>query len=162
MKKNLLLTFMFAFIPGAGQMYLKMMKRGLSIMILAGTIIVLMVLLSLPILLIPFFILMAYSYFDTFNIRNLEKEELENYKDQYIWENEEVSKIFGKNEKLKGNRTIGTILIILGVYCLINNIVIETLYMLEQYDLASILSRYIPVIFTSVASIYIGIKMKRR
>ena len=31
MKKNGILTFLFAFVPGAGQMYQGYMKRGLSL-----------------------------------------------------------------------------------------------------------------------------------
>ena len=34
MKKNSFLTFCFAFIPGAGEMYLGMMKKGLAVMLL--------------------------------------------------------------------------------------------------------------------------------
>ena len=32
MKKNSFFTFCFAFIPGAGEMYLGMMKKGLAVM----------------------------------------------------------------------------------------------------------------------------------
>ena len=45
MKKNALLTFIFACIPGAGQMYYGYMKRGLSLItffclfIMAGTLV---------------------------------------------------------------------------------------------------------------------------
>ena len=34
MKKNGILTFLFAFVPGAGQMYQGYMKRGLSLITL--------------------------------------------------------------------------------------------------------------------------------
>ena len=34
MKKNSFLTFCFAFIPGAGEIYLGMMKKGLAVMLL--------------------------------------------------------------------------------------------------------------------------------
>jgi len=36
MKKNGILTLLFAFIPGAGQMYQGYMKRGLSLMLMAA------------------------------------------------------------------------------------------------------------------------------
>ena len=38
MKKNGILTLLFAFIPGAGQMYQGYMKRGLSLMLMAAAI----------------------------------------------------------------------------------------------------------------------------
>ena len=67
MKKNGILTLLFAFIPGAGQMYQGYMKRGLSLMLMAAAI-------SMAAMLIPpiaFALLMVfmYSFFDTFNLR---------------------------------------------------------------------------------------------
>ena len=38
MKKNGILTLLFAFIPGAGQMYQGYMKRGLSLVLMAAAI----------------------------------------------------------------------------------------------------------------------------
>ena len=67
MLKNGLLTLLFAFIPGAGQMYQGYMKRGLSLMLMCCVIGVLAVLFS-P---IAFFLLLVfmYSFFDTLNLR---------------------------------------------------------------------------------------------
>lgn len=67
MLKNGLLTLLFAFIPGAGQMYQGYMKRGLSLMLMCCAICVLAVLFS-P---IAFFLLLVfmYSFFDTLNLR---------------------------------------------------------------------------------------------
>lgn len=67
MLKNGLLTLLFAFIPGAGQMYQGYMKRGLSLMLMCCVICVLAVLFS-P---IAFFLLLVfmYSFFDTLNLR---------------------------------------------------------------------------------------------
>lgn len=67
MLKNGLLTLLFAFIPGAGQMYQGYMKRGLSLMLMCCVIGVLAALFS-P---IAFFLLLVfmYSFFDTLNLR---------------------------------------------------------------------------------------------
>ena len=67
MLKNGLLTLLFAFIPGAGQMYQGYMKRGLSLMLMCCAICVLAALFS-P---IAFFLLLVfmYSFFDTLNLR---------------------------------------------------------------------------------------------
>lgn len=67
MLKNGLLTLLFAFIPGAGQMYQGYMKRGLSLMLMCCAICVLAVLFA-P---IAFFLLVVfmYSFFDTLNLR---------------------------------------------------------------------------------------------
>lgn len=67
MKKNGILTFLFAFVPGAGQMYQGYMKRGLSLItlfflcIMAGMLLEPLVLTAL--------IVWMYSFFDTFNLR---------------------------------------------------------------------------------------------
>ena len=70
MKKNLFLTFCFSFIPGAGQMYQDYMKRGVSICILFVACISVAIMTSLPIFIMPALIVYAYSFFDTYNIRN--------------------------------------------------------------------------------------------
>lgn len=67
MKKNAFLTFIFACIPGAGQMYYGYMKRGLSMItffclfIMAGTLV--------DVLVVGSIIVWMYSFFDTFNLR---------------------------------------------------------------------------------------------
>lgn len=67
MKKNGILTLLFACIPGAGQMYQGYMKRGLSLItlfflcIMAGMLLEPLVLTAL--------IVWMYSFFDIFNLR---------------------------------------------------------------------------------------------
>lgn len=67
MKKNGILTLLFACIPGAGQIYQGYMKRGLSLItlfflcIMAGMLLEPLVLTAL--------IVWMYSFFDTFNLR---------------------------------------------------------------------------------------------
>lgn len=67
MLKNGLLTLLFAFIPGAGQMYQGYMKRGLSLMLMCCVICVLAMLFA-PIALFLMLVFM-YSFFDTLNLR---------------------------------------------------------------------------------------------
>ena len=67
MKKNGILTLLFAFIPGAGQMYQGYMKRGLSLVLMAAAI-------SMAAMLIPpiafaLLVVFMYSFFDIFNLR---------------------------------------------------------------------------------------------
>ena len=67
MMKNGILTFLFAFCPGAGQMYQGYMKRGLSLITMfcvafgASTL--------LEVLYVAMPIVWMYSFFDTFNLR---------------------------------------------------------------------------------------------
>ena len=67
MKKNGILTFLFAFVPGAGQMYQGYMKRGLSLITLFFLCIMTGMLLE-PLALTALIVWM-YSFFDTFNLR---------------------------------------------------------------------------------------------
>lgn len=66
MKKNAFLTFIFACIPGAGQMYYGYMKRGLSMItffclfIMAGTLV--------DVLVVGSVIVWMYSFFDTYDL----------------------------------------------------------------------------------------------
>ena len=68
MKKNGILTLLFAFIPGAGQMYQGYMKRGLSLITMFCLFVVIGVS-TLQVLTIGCAIVWMYSFFDTFNLR---------------------------------------------------------------------------------------------
>ena len=65
MKKNSFFAFCFAFIPGAGQMYLGMMKRGVSLMLAFSVISVAAGFLYLPILTVFLPVLWFFAFFDT-------------------------------------------------------------------------------------------------
>ena len=76
MRKNGFLAFCFAFIPGGGQMYLGMMKKGLLLMGLFSAISFAMMTLYLDFLgcLLP--VIWFYSFFDTLNSRCLSPEQI--------------------------------------------------------------------------------------
>ena len=96
MKKNLFLTFCFSFIPGAGQMYQDYMKRGLSIMILFAIFIALYAMTGISLFMIPVPIIYAYSFFDTYNLRN--KIGTDNQlTDNVIWEEFGIEDYKNKN-----------------------------------------------------------------
>ena len=67
MERNKFLVFCFAFVPGAGQMYLGMMKKGLVIMSVFWTVIAVAVMLNLGVLCVFLPIIWFYAFFDTFN-----------------------------------------------------------------------------------------------
>ena len=72
MKKNGILTFCFAFIPGAGEMYQGYMKRGLSLVMICAAAIALGSLFY-PLVGFAFAVccvVWMYSVFDTFNLRS--------------------------------------------------------------------------------------------
>ncbi len=154
MKKSVFLTFCFSFIPGAGQMYQNYMKRGLSLMCLAGILLILATMTETVIFVIPFLVVMAYSFFDTYNIRNTIGTE-EQMKDDYIISGFD----FGK---LKNNKLLGIGIILIGGYILLNNI----LYGIARetgiqiiIDTIRIIRSYLPSIIVSAITIGVGVKM---
>lgn len=154
MKKNLFFTFCFSFIPGAGQMYQNYMKRGLSIMCLAGILLILAIMLETVIFIIPFLITMAYSFFDTYNIRNSIGTE-EEIKDEYIFKGIDI-------DKVKGNKILGIGILLVGIYLLINNVLYGIARQLEFETLLSailIIRTYFPSLIVSAITIGVGSKM---
>lgn len=158
MRKNLFFTFCFSFIPGAGQMYQGYMKRGGSILLLLTLLCMIAVIISTPIMIFPIMALFAYSFFDTFNIRNrigTDKEIL----DEYIWSNQDLIDIKSKFDISKRHTFFGVILIIFGVYILLNSVIGDLAYDIPYLRIfASLLSNYLPPIIIATICIYVGIK----
>ena len=72
MKKSRLFSLLCACWPGAGEMYLGLMNRGLAIMLLFWGIIILCVSVGSAILLLILPVIWFYSFFDTLTLRNLD------------------------------------------------------------------------------------------
>lgn len=161
MRKNLFLTFCFSFIPGAGQMYQTYMKRGLSIMSLAGLVFWLAFTFDSALFIIPGVIIFAYSFFDTYNLRNMNDQTRAEYKDDYIWNNLSGVKTF---DKINGNKKlIGIVLIILGVYFIGLEILRGLLLDDYAYDIIYAIYDFyrneIPAILVAIACIFGGYKI---
>lgn len=160
MKKNIFLTFCFSFIPGAGQMYQAYMKRGVSIMTMFALIIGIMAVVPIPLFAIPIPVIYAFSFFDTYNIRNkigTDKEE----KDDYLWNNTSFMDILQKFNFKKKNYFVGVILILVGIYILLNTVIYNIairfdIYIIELF--IDSITRYLVPILISAISIGIGVK----
>lgn len=162
MKKNALLTFIFACIPGAGQMYYGYMRRGLSLVTLfcvasgIGAII--------PPILLAAPIIWMYAFFDTYDlIRYLVSGSPK--PDDFIW-GDRIDLGRFKAFTPRGNRIIGWVLVACGVWVLFDSWVapilrdifitlgIEYLY----YNLIG----QLPTIIVAGLLIYFGIKLLGR
>lgn len=159
MKKNLFLTFCFSFIPGAGQMYQQFMKRGLSIMLIFVGLVMLSILVNTPIFAVFIPVIVAYSFFDTYKIRNDIEKNIQ-IQDKYIWDGLKLS-----NDKKDSNKNIkkyiGIILIIFGIYMIFNNFLVDILNSIDNSyinEVIKTIDRYFTTILVSVISIFIGIK----
>lgn len=74
MRKSRILTFLFALWPGAGQMYLGYMKRGVSLMGIFCLLISITGFLNLSFLFFLLPVIWFYAFFDTLNLRSMSYE----------------------------------------------------------------------------------------
>ena len=162
MKKNAFFTFIFSFIPGAGQMYQEYMKRGLSLMILAALFLIFAAMVGSPIFIIPILVIIAYSFFDTYRLRNLTDEKREQYVDDFIWNTLDlglgITKITSKNSR----KIIGYLLITIGFYVLADSVLFTIAMQLHipwLTKLCSMLSRYTPTVVASIFTVFAGFKL---
>lgn len=115
-KRNGFLTFCFACLPGAGQMFLGFMKRGISLMTIFFGIIALAGQLRMDILLFAVPVIWCFSFFDTMNKNALTKEELNELPDRFLWiEDADFQLLF----KGKFRTVVAVALIVIGVYSLL-------------------------------------------
>ncbi len=162
MKKNSFLTFIFAFFPGAGQMYHGYMKRGISFMSIFLLIVFIATFLNIETLTIFLPIIFAVSFFDTFHIHNQTYDERQANADKYIIN---IEKLFGDEYKtffkIK-HRTFGIALIWFGIFLIFNStvfpIISKLAYSLDLWWLDNIMGN-IPTLVVSVLVIFIGTKM---
>lgn len=162
MKKNAFLTFVFACIPGAGQMYYGYMHRGLSmitafcVLTAVGTII--------PPLLLAAPIIWMYSFFDTYDIiRYLVSGDPK--PDDYIW-GDRIDLGRFKGLTPRGHKIVGWALVACGAWVLFENWVAPFLYdLLCSIGMESLyynLIGQIPTLVVAGLLIYFGIRLLGR
>ena len=157
MKKNAFLTFIFACIPGAGQMYYGYMKRGLSMItffclfIMAGTLV--------DVLVVGSVIVWMYSFFDTYDlIRHMAAGEPKEDSLLVLGNYEEIKKLVPQH-----NRLIGWGLVGFGVWALYDTFISNWLYTLlcnlvgngYAYDIIT----GIPNVVIAALLIFAGLKL---
>lgn len=172
MKKNGFLTFCCACIPGCGEMYYGYMKRGFSLLFWTMAILAVSTIINIGSLMLFALVVWAYSFFDTWNIRNLSYEQRALFRDDYIpnkkWIDSNVlnSKIY-KNKKIIS--AAGWILLIVGVFSIINSFILPILYRLTQHFYASpygfiargfyYIFQYIPPLLIAIIIIIVGVRV---
>ena len=125
MKKNGILTFLFAFVPGAGQMYQGYMKRGLSLITMFCLFIMAGMMTGLDPLIMGCLIVYMYSFFDTFNLRAqivADNAPEDDYLVHFNWQDERMQKFMMDSHKL-----LGWALIALGAMAAYENIIMRVL-----------------------------------
>ena len=157
MKKNALLTFIFACIPGAGQMYYGYMQRGLSLIALfcgcfmLGTVINPFVATML--------IVWMYSFFDTYDlIRHMAAGEPKEDGLLLFGNWAEWKTLIPNHSKLLGWGLVG-----IGAWAMYDTVIsdwlADFLYHTLGYDRAYSLLNGIPNVIIAVLLIFSGIKL---
>lgn len=162
-KKNKGWTFICSLLPGAGEMYMGFMKKGVSIMGLFFVTIAIAVCLNIGPLTILLPIIWCYSFFDVHNMNSMTDEEFYALEDDYLYHLDGVLPM----EKIgkKQNRIIAAILIIAGVCILWNQMV----HLLRSYmwkilpdSVAGIISDFlynVPQFVVAIALIAVGVHL---
>lgn len=157
MKKNAFLTFIFACIPGAGQMYYGYMKRGTSLLVYFCLFIMLGTIIS-P-LVVGVAVVYMFSFFDTYDlIRHMAAGEPKEDSLLVLGNYEEIKKMVPQH-----NRLIGWGLVGFGVWALYETFISTWLYTLlcnlmgngYAYDIIT----GIPNIVIAALLIFAGIKL---
>lgn len=164
--KSKFLTFCFALLPGGGQMYHGLMKRGLSLMIIFWGIIALAVLLYIPVIAFILPIVWFYSFFDTINRMNMPIDELKMVKDDFLLDinlpkSQAVSNLFKKRHVW-----IGWGLTLVGLYAAFNILFNQAFYAYfkdywsrEAMNMVYRIMDMIPALIVPVVCVFIGIKL---
>ena len=161
-KKSSFLTFIFSLLPGAGQMYMGFMKRGLSLMTVFFLTIFVGSWLGIGLLMLIIPIIWFYSFFDVFNLRAMPDEEFYAMEDNYILF-PELSKDKVRLLKSKYRKVFAAALIIIGITILWNNIFDLFRWLLPSfaYQVLDSFGRYFPQLFIGTAIIALGIYLIR-
>ena len=156
MRKSKILTFLFAMFPGAGQMYLGYMKRGVYLMTAFWLIVVLMGFLGMSFLAFFLPVIWFYAFFDTLNLRSMSYEYLPH--DDFLFHLDSALGInvvnFFRHRHLLG----GILLIALGVYILLHTFVLPVLYWTFNIDLYPLFDS-LPTLLLAFVIILLGIRL---
>ncbi len=162
MKKNGFFTFCCALVPGFGQMYYGYMRRGVSIAAWFWGIVFLASLTGLGIIAFVLPVIWAYSFFDTYNIRNLSTDQRAMFRDEYI-PNGHFMKNMGVDKWLKNAKTsrfVGFGLIALGLLILYNLFINNFYWRLREYfPFLSYLVNSLPALLIAGAAIFVGVRV---
>lgn len=165
MRKNGLLTVLFSFVPGAGQMYQGYMKRGLSQITAFVVFIMIGAMLFEPIAIFSAVVYM-YSFFDSLNLREAIRNGIAPRDDFQF----DIGKFEGVAELVfKRHNIVGWGLILVGAYGLYDNVIYPWIWNLADIfgynnvivnSVRSIIGD-LPTLMVSIVFVVIGIRLIR-
>ncbi len=150
-------TVLFAFFPGAGHMFNGFMKLGISFMFLFWAVIALASWLRLGYLALFVPAIWFWSFMDAINRRYQDEADFYAQEDRWLFDTVGVQSRFLEG---KGRLIAGVVLILIGLYALIENFVVRVLPDWIWEDFGRIIHNA-PQLILSLAIIIIGIALIR-
>ena len=164
MERNKFLVFCFAFVPGAGQMYLGMMKKGLVIMGAFWAVIAIAVMLNLGVLFVFLPSIWVYAFFDTFNSARYHADQRLQM-DYKFWEDLKrggwTPKV-GDKISSKAPKFLGLGCILLGIYSLYETVLVPLFWRFNLPDWIYFILDRIPSLIVACAVIGLGVYLLNR
>lgn len=153
-------TFIFSFIPGAGEMHMGFMKQGISIMTIFWATIGLAALLNIGATLFVLPLLWFYSFFNVHNLKSLTEEEFYSIEDDYAF-HLDVFIADRRSFFQKYHNIVAAVLILIGLSILWNNSYRLLADILPQYMLNVVyrVGNMVPQMVMGIAIIALGISM---
>ncbi len=160
MEKNRLLLFLFSFIPGAGQMYLNMMKKGMVLMSLFCGVAFCAAFFYFEWLLFLLPVIWFYSFFDAINSGHLTYEERLAADKTFFTDIDHMFSSDMSGILEKSHLFLGAILVLAGIYLLFNNVFGNLIWRLDDYlpGLHGIFHKF-PTLLVAIFIIVWGIRL---
>lgn len=164
-KKNSVLNFLFAFLPGAAEMYMGFMKYGVSLLLLfMASFVIPMKMYGGDVWFVIPFVVYVYGFFHARNLAHMSDIEFATVEDKYFWyEFIDENKISIPETKMK--KWAAVLLIVFGVCCIwgsVSEILRESLatYMNdEEYGMFRMIYDSIPQVVIAILAIVMGGKL---
>lgn len=160
-KKNKFLTFLFALLPGAAEMYMGFMKMGLTLLTLFLGIIAIAGWKGMEFLVFAALIVWVFSFFHAINLTSLPDEKFAQVEDDYLIH---LNSLGVKTSNRKTRKVVAAVLIFAGTI-LSYNAVCGIIYCIFPKNwlsyLLQIINTQIIQIICGIAVIVVGISMIR-
>ena len=161
-KKNSFFTFIWSMLPGAGHMYMGLLKQGVSLMILFFGITFIGSWLEIGPSVLMALVVWFYSFFDCWNKRAMSDEEFYQLEDQFFWgifDDKDAMDKIKQNGRIKAWSAVG--LIFLGLMILWDNFwnILCMIFPERWMEWIVSLVHSAPKTLFAIVIIYIGIRM---
>lgn len=162
-KKSGFWTFIFSWIPGAGEMYMGFMRMGISLMGLFWGIVTLSIFFNTGFLMFIDVIVWFYSFFHANNLHAMDDEDFYALEDHYLIPVDMDYEFWNKITITKYRKILAGILILFGAAILWNSILDLIYWTLPDYvwNYINSISRFVPQLVLGIGVIAVGVMLIR-